>query len=289
MLERDEYPPGVPCWVDTDQPDPQAGVEFYAGLFGWEFEGRMPADAPVPYSVAKLRGRDVAGVGGRPENAPPTPVAWNTYVAVESADASSAKAKDAGGEIVIDPFDVLDAGRMAVLADPEGAVFCVWQAMQSSGAVLVNEPGTWNFSALNTRDPDGARAFYGTVFGWETETVEGGGMEFTFWRLPGYGDFLETLDPEVRNRQRDSGAPEGFDDAVAWFQPMTGDRFGDDVPPHWSITFAVDDADAAAGKVSELGGKVLAGPLDAGPTRIAVVSDPAGATFTVSRYYPDAL
>jgi uncharacterized protein len=262
MIERDGYPAGVSCWIDTSQADPDAAASFYSGLFGWEFEDRMPDGTPGRYLVASLHGRDVAAVGSQQDGAPPTPV-WNMYVWVDSADGAAAKATEAGGSVLGEPFDVGDAGRMAVITDREGAAFCVWEAKDHKGAQLVNEPGTWNFSALNTRDPDAATGFYGAVFGWETQTIEGGGME--------------------------SGAPEGFDDAVAWFQPMTAGQFPDEVPPHWSITFAVDDADASAEKATELGGTVPVAPLDAGPTRIAVVSDPAGATFTVSRYYPEAL
>jgi predicted enzyme related to lactoylglutathione lyase len=287
MIERDEYPPGVPCWVDTSQPDPDAAASFYGGLFGWEFEDRMPDDAPGRYLIAQLHGHDVAAVGSQQDGAPPTPV-WNMYVSVDSADDAAAGATAGGGSVITEPFDVVDAGRMAVLADREGAAFCVWEARGRRGAQLVNEPGTWNFSELNSRDPDAAKDYYGALFGWETETVEGGGMAFTFWRLRGYGDFLASLDPEIRKRQSETGAPESFVDAVAWFQPMSSDQFPDDVPAHWSITFAVDDADGAADKVAALGGKVIVPPFDAGPTRVAVVSDPAGAGFTVSRYYPDA-
>jgi len=288
MIERDGYPAGVPCWIDTLQADPDGASSFYRGLFGWEFDDRMPEGTQGKYLVASLHGRDVAAVGSQRDDTPPTPV-WNMYVWVDSADDAAAKATEAGGSVLSEPFDVGDAGRMAVLADREGAALCVWEAKDHKGAQLVNEAGTWNFSALNTRDPDAATAFYGAVFGWETQTIEGGGTEFAFFRLRGYGDHLESLDPDVRTRQRDEGAPEGFADAVAWFQPMSADQFPDDVPPHWSITFAVDDADAAADKASELDGTVLVAPLDAGPTRIAVVRDPAGATFTVSRYNPEAV
>src|SRR4051812_42543247 len=124
MLERDGYPPGVPCWVDTSQPDPKAAVAFYSGLFGWDFDDVMPAGSPGQYLIARLRGGDVAAVGSVPEGAPPMAV-WNTYVWVESADETSSKVIDAGGRVLTEPFDVMDAGRMAVFADPEGAVFCV--------------------------------------------------------------------------------------------------------------------------------------------------------------------
>jgi uncharacterized protein len=288
VLERNEYPSGVPCWVDTSQPDPEAALAFYRGLFGWEFEDRMPSEAPGNYFVAKLHGRDVAAVGSQMEGSPPTPV-WSTYISVENADEAAAKVTDAGGSTLAEPFDVLDAGRMGVLSDASGAVFCVWQPKEHKGAQLVNEAGTWNFSDLNTRDFDGALAFYGAVFGWVAEKIEGAGMGFTFLRLPGYGDFLEKTDPGLRARQAEIGAPDGFEDVVAGLVTMTPDRFPADVPPHWSVTFAVDDADATAARATELGGALLAGPLDAGPTRIAVISDPQGAVFTASRFNPDAL
>lgn len=286
MQERDGYMPGVPCWVDTGQPDPEAAVGFYGDLFGWEFEDRMPTESPQRYFVAQLQGRDVAAVGSQSEQAPPTPV-WSTYVWVESADEAAVAVKDAGGSVLMEPFDVPGAGRMAVFADPTGAVFCVWQAREAKGAQLVNEPGTWNFSGLNTRDPEGAKTFYGAVFGWEAsgfETGDGGGSDV--WRLPGYGDFLEQSDPDLRRRMVDVGAPEGFEDAVAWLLPMISDRFPDDVPPHWSVTFAVDDADAIADRAAKLGGQVLVPPVDAPWVRMTVLSDPQGAVFTASKFTP---
>ncbi|MGH8986922.1 MAG: VOC family protein [Acidimicrobiia bacterium] len=283
MLDRDGYPPGVPCWVDTAQPDPDAAVAFYGGLFGWEFADRMPPDAPGHYFVASLDGLDVAAVGSAPDGTPTTP-AWNMYISVENADATAAKVVDAGGQVLAEPFDVLDAGRMAVCTDPSGAVFSIWQARGHRGAQSVNAPGTWNFSDLNTRDPDGAEAFYGAVFGWEATPFEGGGP--TMWRMPGYGDFLELRDPDVRSRQDDVGAPPGFEDAIAWLMPMTSDQFPDDVAPHWTVTFAVDDTDAVVARASELGGNVLVPPFDAPFVRSAVISDPQGAVLTVSKFVP---
>jgi predicted enzyme related to lactoylglutathione lyase len=285
LLERDEYPPGVPCWVDTAQPDPEAAARFYGPLFGWEFEDRMPADSPGRYFVARLRGRDVAAVGSQTEQAAAAPV-WNTYVSVESADETATKAKSAGGTVLAEPFDVIDAGRVAVLADPFGAVFCAWQAKNHRGAQLVNEPGTWNFSNLNTRDPDGAKAFYGAVFGWQAKTLDLGDDTSTMLWLPGYGDFLAARDPDLRRRHAEDGVPEGFSDTVAWMVPMTSDQFPDDVPPHWSVTFAVDDTDAIVEAAANLGGTVLVPPFDAPFVRTAVLSDPQGAVFTVSKYVP---
>jgi len=283
MLDRDGYPPGVPCWVDIAPPDPEAALAFYGGLFGWEFEDRMPPDAPGHYFVAGLDGLDVAAVGSAPDGPPTTP-AWNMYICVESADATAAKVVDAGGQVLAEPFDVLDAGRMAVCTDPSGAVFSIWQARGHRGAQSVNAPGTWNFSDLSTRDPDGAEAFYGAVFGWEATPFEGDGP--TMWRMPGYGDFLELRDPDVRSRQDDVGAPPGFEDAIAWLMPMTSDQFPDDVPLHWSVTFAVDDTDAVVARASELGGNVLVPPFDAPFVRSAVISDPQGAVLTASKFVP---
>jgi uncharacterized protein len=213
----------------------------------------------------------------------------NTYIAVDDADAAAVTVANAGGSTLAPLFDVLDAGRMATFADPTGAVFSVWQANQSKGAQLVNEPGTWNFSDLNTRDVDSALAFYGTVFGWVTDTFATGETDFAMLRLPGYGDFLEQRDPELRSRQQETGAPSGFEDVVAGLVRMTSDQFPDDVPPHWSVTFAVDDTDAAADRATAFEGTVMVGPIDAGPTRIAAVRDPQGAVFTVSRFYPERL
>lgn len=286
MLERDGYPPGVPCWVDTAQPDPQAAVRFYTGLFGWDFEERTPAGSPGQYLVGELRGRDVAGVGSQPEGAPPDP-AWNMYVSVDSAEETAAKVKDAGGAVLMEPFDVGSAGRMAGLADPEGAAFCVWEPKEWSGAQLVNEHATWNFNELNTRDPGGAQTFYRAVFGWEATTIVTGDGGFTMFRCPGYGDFLAERDPDIRERQAAGGAPEGFEDAVTWLIPMTDGQFPEGTPAHWSTTFAVDDADAVAEQAEKLGGKVLAPPFDAPWVRMTVLRDPQGAVFTASKFVPE--
>jgi uncharacterized protein len=281
MLERDGYLPGVPCWIDTSQPDPEAAVAFYRGLFGWDFEDAMPPGAPGSYFIARLRGGDVAAVGSLPEGAPPTAV-WNTYIWVESADQITSKVLDAGGSVALDPFDVMNAGRMAVFTDPGGAAFNVWEAREHKGARIVNEPGSLNFNGLSTRDLEGAKSFYGSVFGWETLGLPGGaGM----WRLPGYADFLEQSDPGLRQRMAGSGAPAGFEDVVAALNPIADDAR--DVPAHWSVTFAVQDADVTAERATELGGQVLVAPFDAPWVRMTVIADPQGATFTASKFVPD--
>jgi uncharacterized protein len=278
MPERDGYIPGVPCWIDTSQPDPDAAVDFYRGLFGWELEDVMPPDAPGKYFIGRIRGGDVAAVGSIPEGAPPMAM-WNTYVWVESADDAAAKAKDAGGGVAMEPFDVMDAGRMAVLMDPEGAAICAWQAKEHKGARVVNEHGSLNFNGLETRDPEGAKAFYGAVFGWTTLAL-GPGVEM--WTLPGYGDYLERDNPGLRKQIADVGGPPGFEDVVASIVPIADDE--PDIPSHWSVTFAVDDADEIASKATELGGKVVMPPFDAPWVRSTVIADPQGATFTASKF-----
>jgi uncharacterized protein len=281
MLERDGYMPGVPCWVDTTQPDPEAALSFYGGLFGWEFDDVMPPGSRGKYFTGRLHGGDVAAVGSQPEGSPPT-AAWNTYIWVESADEAASKVLDAGGRVVIEPFDVMEAGRMALFTDPEGAAFCVWQANEHKGAQVVNEPGSLNFNGLNTRDAEGAKSFYGSVFGWQPLGLDGGAQ---MWRLPGYGDFLEQRDPGLRKRLSEDGAPEGFEDVVALLNPIADDQ--PDAPAHWSVTFAVEDADATAEKAAELGGKVLVPPFDAPWVRMTAIADPQGATFTASKYAPE--
>lgn len=274
MQERDGYIPGVPCWVDTSQPDPEAAVAFYRDLFGWELEDVMPPGAPGKYYIGRIRGGDVAAIGSQSEGEPPAP-AWKTYIWVQSADEAASKVMSAGGRVLVDPFDVMDAGRMAVCADLEGAAFSLWQPNQHKGARIVNEHGSVNFNVLNTGDLERAKPFYGAVFGWEILELGGGGM----WRLPGYGDFLEQNDPGLRQRVRELGGPEGFEDVVAGINPIANDQ-----PAHWSVTFGVDDADAIAEKAAQLGAHVVVPPFDAPWVRMAVIADPQGATFTASQF-----
>lgn len=279
MPERDGYIPGVPCWIDTSQPDPDAARSFYGGLFGWEFEDAMPPGSPGKYFMARIRGGDVAAVGSIPEGAPAAAM-WNSYIWVDNADETAAKARDAGGEVAMAPFDVLDAGRMAVLTDPEGATFCVWQPQNHKGAKVVNEHGALNFNTLATRDPASAEAFYGAVFGWKTLTIPAGVM----WTLPGYGDHLEEKTPGLRTQMAQMGAPDGFIDVVAALRPIAA---GDSETGHWGVTFGVDDVAAIAAKAHELGGEVVRGPVDAPWARLAVIRDPQGATFIASQFVPE--
>jgi hypothetical protein len=278
MPDRDGYPAGVPCWIDTAHPDPEAVLPFYGGLFGWEFEDAMPAGSTGKYFIARIRGGDVAAIGSQPEGAPPTAV-WNTYVWVDSADETAAKVLDAGGRVVMDPGDIMDAGRMAVFTDREGAAFCAWQAKQHRGARVVNEHGSLNFNGLETRDPEGAKSFYGSVFGWRTLAL-GGGVEM--WTEPGYGDYLEERDPGLRERVAEVGGPVGFEDVVAALNPIADDQ--PDASARWTVTFATDDADATAAKAAELGGRVLVAPFDAPWVRSTVIADPQGATFIANKF-----
>ena len=279
MPEREGFPAGVPSWIDTDQPDTDAAADFYAGLFGWELENRMPAGS-APYLVATLNGRDIAGIGPHRPDGPPT-AAWNTYIGVEDADASAAKVREAGGRVLSETADIGDLGRGAACADPSGAAFRIWQPGRIKGSQAVNAPGTWNFSELNSRDAEGAKRFYGAVFGWEGDAVDMGAMAGTMLRLPGYAEFLEQFDPGIRKRHADFGAPPGFSECIGWILPLARDQ-----APHWSVRFAVADTDATVARAGELGGDVVVEPFDSPPVRSAVLRDPAGARFAVSAFNP---
>lgn len=261
MSTRDHYPPGVPCWVDTAQPDPDAALGFYGALMGWEFAGpgEMPGDPLGEYYVARLNGRDVAGISSLPEAAPSLP-AWMTYVAVASVDAATERACAAGASVVAEPFDAAPAGRMAVLSDPGGAVFCVWEPGRRQGAQVVNQPSAWAMSALSTPDLESAKAFYGAVFGWESEAFAPGAELF---RLPGFVGG-EPEQPVPR-------------DVVAVLAAGEGD-------PAWSVDFWIDDARSAADRATELGGSVIVAPGETMPGFLnTVIADPAGAVLSLSQ------
>ena len=257
MSKRDTYPPGVPCWVDVGAHDVDRALRFYGELFGWEFEGPglMP-DHEGRYFVATREGDDVAGVGSLPLDTLPD---WKTYIAVATADDTAARVADAAGEVLVAPFDASPAGRMAVVADPAGAVFGIWEAGERQGAQRINERSAWAMSVLNTTDPDRAASFYRELFGWNTE-----GEGFSLCRLPGYV----------------GGEPE---------QPVPRDVIAvmvqaeDGLEPHWSVGFWVDDVDAAADTASRIGGAVLVPPNDTEIARQAVLADPEGAAFSVSK------
>lgn len=277
MQEREEYPAGVPCFVDTGRKDPEVARAFYGGLFGWAFEDVSPPGGGMSYFMATLHGLVVAAMGEQPDMdwAP----VWNTYVLVEDAAATAAKVTQAGGTVTMEPFEVGPAGRMVTFDDPEGAALCLWEPGRTRGAQLVNDPGAWVFSGLNTADPEGAQAFYGSVFGWRMGPADDDGNAMIM--KPGYQDFLAQKDPELPARLEQFQAPEGFGDVVA---AMT--RLSDGASPHWDVTFSVEDAHASAKRALELGGDVVVEPFDAPWVRVALLRDPDGAVFNVSQFVP---
>jgi len=281
MLVRSEYPAGVPCWIDLTPPDVNGAIEFYGGLFDWQFVDRAPAGAGFHYHVAQLEGLDVAAIG-TPAPTVTAPPAWTMYVAVDDADEALARVRAAGGSAPDGPAEVPGVGRSAACLDPAGAPFSIWQSLGRAGVQLVNTPGTWNFNELTTTDGDAAEAFYGSVFGWKAVSVDFGNGPSGMWVLPGYGDFLATIDPDLRRRHAD--VPDDFSNAVAWLLPSAPDA-----RPAWDTTFAVDDTDAVVARAEQLGGRIVVPAQDAGPVRMAVIEDPQGARFTASHYQPERL
>lgn len=281
MNKRDGYPAGVPCWIDTTQPDPKAAIGFYSDLFGWSHEDVMPEGSPMNYFIGRINGGDVGAIGSIPERAPEQAM-WNTYIWSDNVDATVPAVVAAGGTVIADPFDVMEFGRMAVFADPEGAVFAVWQPGSHKGAEVVNEHGSLNFNALSTRNLEAAESFYGAVFGWKVLDM---GDDGYMWTLDGYGDYLEEhVSPGMREGMAQMGAPAGFEDVVA----SIGQIGLDDTttPANWGVTFAVDNADEAAARAQELGATILIPPTDAPWIRYAVIADPQGAVFTASQFVP---
>jgi uncharacterized protein len=275
MTEPRTYPSGVPCWIDVDAPDPDAAQAFYGGLFGWTFENAMPPGAPGFYLIARLDGADVGALG----MAEGDTVAWNTYIAVDDADAAAAQLVAAGATVVAEPWDAGPGGRAAVLTDPGGATFRLWQARRRLGAQVANVPGAWNFSDLHAADPVAAAAFYNAAFSWEADLLPGGGA---MWRRPGYGDHLAaTSDPGIHERQAAVGAPPGFADGIAWLAPLT-----DGEEPHWHVSFSVADRDEALATALALGATDVSGPVDTMWTKAVVVRDPQGAVLTLSQFTP---
>jgi predicted enzyme related to lactoylglutathione lyase len=248
MPDRTQYAPGTPSWVDLQTSDQAGAKTFYSALFGWSYDDN-PVDGGAVYSMAQKNGRDVAAIAPLPM--PGVPPHWNTYVTVADVDATAARVPDAGGTTMGEPFDVMDAGRMAVVADPTGAMLCIWQPKNHIGAYLVNEHGTLSWNELMTPDVDAALPFYEKIFGWKRN------------RLP-----METM--EYNELQLDGRAIGG-----AMKSPMEG------MPPVWGVYFAVDDCDKAAEIAASKGGTVMQPPMDIPPGRMAVIADPAGAVFNV--------
>ena len=255
MRTTTSYPAGVPCWVDTLQPDPAAAAQFYGPLLDWTFDDpvAMPDGLTGEYRTARLNGRLVAGIGQAPAGFPSA--VWTTYVAVDDVEKTARRAAAAGGGSIVGPTTHGDEGRVAVLTDPVGVAFGIWQARARRGAEQVNETGTWTMSSLHTPARDASAAFYGQLFGWTLEPAPGAPM--AFWRLDGHV-----------GGKADQSMPR---DVVAVLVAI-GD--GDPTPPHWSVALTVDDVDATARHACELGGTVLLAPTDPPGFRSAVIADP---------------
>jgi predicted enzyme related to lactoylglutathione lyase len=251
MVTRDTaWPPGTPCWVDLGVDDIPTAKAFYSGLFGWEIQDGPPEAGG--YAVAEIGGLPVAGLG--PKMDPNMPTFWTTYLATEDADETAAKVKGAGGQVVMDPFDVMDVGRMFIAMDPGSAVFGVWEAKLHTGARLANEPGALIWSENMSRNFEANKAFYGAVFGYQFGDIGAEGMNYA------------TLDLD--------GRPVGGIGEIGAEQPA-------ETPAAWGTYFAVADTDAAVATAVELGGTVIAPAWDSPYGRMAVVSDSQGAVFSV--------
>lgn len=250
MVTRDTaWPAGTPCWVDLGVTDVGKARDFYGGLFGWDILQGPPEAGG--YSMCTVGGRPVAGIG--PKMGPAdVPTVWTTYLATDDADATAVKITGAGGQVMMEPFEVMDAGRMFIAADPGGAVFGVWQARAHTGVGLANEPGALCWNENMSRNYEGNKAFYREVFGYDFGDV-------------GF-DTYATLDLD--------GRPVGGIGAIGPEQPA-------ELPANWGTYFAVADTDAAVQKAVELGGSVVAPPWDTPYGRMAVLRDDQGGVFAV--------
>jgi uncharacterized protein len=249
MGERTSYTPGTFSWVDLQTSDQEAAKAFYSDLLGWEYED-VPVGDGATYSMAQLQGHPVAAIGGlQGDEMPPH---WNCYVTVESADASADRARELGATIVAPPFDVFDAGRMAVFQDPQGAFLSVWEAKENIGAGLVNVPGALTWNDLISPDLQASAAFYRDLFGWDIEEIPG--SDGQYW--------------SITNRGRQNGG----------LMPMPPGSH-----PAWNLYFAVEDVDATVAKAGELGGATIMGPMDIpNGSRLAVIRDPQNAVFSIA-------
>lgn len=254
MSERTSYEPGTPCWVDLGSPDLDASVDFYAALFGWEVPASENVEQTGGYRRATKNGVDVVGM--MPLMQEGQPPAWSSYVSVADADATAAAVKEAGGNVIAEPMDVMELGRMVVFTDSAGAVFGVWQPGTFFGAGIVNEPGALSWNELNTRDLEGAKSFYGAVFGWSFEDNDmGEAGTYTTIKLG--------------------------EDMVGGILNMAERGVPEQIPPHWQVYFAVEDTDAAVAQATERGASVMVPPMEVPAGRFAILTDPHGASFAV--------
>ncbi len=247
MVEMTEYTPGTPSWVDVSTPDMEATKAFYSGLFGWQ---AMSFPEMGGYTNFTMNGNLVCGAA--PTMSAEQHPAWSTYISVSDADATARAVQANGGQVAFPPMDVAELGRMAVFADPTGAYFSVWQPREHKGAQVVNEPGSFGWNELDTRDMEAAKAFYTKVFPWTAKTDGEGANAYTEWQLDGR--------------------------SIAGGMVM-GDQFPPNVPPNWLTYFVVADSDATVAKAHELGGTAMMAGMDTDQGRIAVLADPQGAVF----------
>jgi predicted enzyme related to lactoylglutathione lyase len=252
MTTRDTpWPDGTPCWADLGAPDIAKAREFYSGVFSWTVQPGGPETGG--YSVAELNDWGVAGIG--PKMSPPeAPTMWMTYLATSDADATAARIKAAGGQLVTEPMDVMDAGRMAVAVDPAGAAFGVWQARAFPGAQIVNEPGAMRWNEQVSRDFEGSKAFYAAVFGYEYGDMSGDGFSYATFKVDG----------------RDVG---GIGDLHAGVPA--------DTPAGWRVYFGAVNTDASVVRVQANGGSVIREPIDHPYGRMSTVADDQGAVFSL--------
>ncbi|MFI8368088.1 VOC family protein [Streptomyces sp. NPDC085466] len=253
MTEAARRSPGTPCWVSLMVHGMDTTQEFYQALFGWEF---VPGPQQLgPYARALLGGKEVAGIGQLPPDRH-LEIAWTTYLATPDADETAEAVRCCGGTVAVGPLDAGEAGRMVICADPAGAVFGVWQAEAHHGTALAGPAGTPVWNELLTYETATVGKFYRTVFGYEVEPVVSADFDYATLHVDG----------------RPVASLHGF-----------GEELPRDRGPHWMTYFEVDDADAAAGLVTELGGRVLRPPRDGTAGRLALVADPEGAVFTLVR------
>jgi uncharacterized protein len=265
MSERTEYAPGEFCWVDLATTDVDGAKTFYGELLGVEAEA-APGDPEETggYGFLMRNGKMLAGIG--PVQSDEGHSAWSSYIKVEDADATAAEVKEAGGEVFFGPADLPnDSGRVAMLRDPEGAFIGIIQQERHPGAQVVNEPGTWTWNNLLTRDLEGAQDFYGKVFGWSATHNEEAPPGILMWQVEG---------------QR---WPEG----MGGMMEMTDDM-PSEMPAHWQVYFIVENADQAIERATSDGAKLAFGPIDAPVGRFATLVDPQGAAVSiVESHYPE--
>jgi uncharacterized protein len=263
MSERSEYAPGEFRWVDLSTRDVDGALAFYGELLGVEAQPAPGGPEETGgYGFLMKDGKMVAGYGPTQEGGQPPH--WSSYISVENADETAAKAKEAGGQVLAGPFDLPnESGRMAVLQDPTGAIVCINQPRNHPGAQLVNEPGTWTWCNLMTRDLEGAKDFYGRVFGWTAAHNEEAPPNILNWQVDG---------------QR---WPEGLGGLMGITDDLPAE-----MPSHWQVYFVVENVDDAVAMTEERGGKLAYGPLDTPVARLAVLVDPQGAPVSIleSRY-----